>query len=172
MRDVLRMTPHEFWWRRPHDPAAELGFVKLTCDAPAADPWEVKFPRYWVEYGGWCGAHNMRLAVMDIAERDVAEQIRDHLSVHERPGYGNFWAEVKDLGRARFEEFDDDARFWATGGTRSGQRGRVVIRNRDRVAVQWDGEHFVGGNSFPMDLMSTTQPEQRAVPYGMGWLKG
>jgi hypothetical protein len=174
MTRVLRMSPTEFWWDNPHDPIAKLGYVTFTCDTPVADPWEVKFPRYWVEYGGWCAHRNMRLSVEKIAERAIAEQIREHIlnSAAERSAIDDLWAEVRDLDRAPFEAFDTGADFWATAGPRSRQKGSIVIRNRNSAAVQWDGEPFTGGTSHPLDSMSSTLPEPNHISHSMGWLRG
>ncbi|MEU0235917.1 MULTISPECIES: hypothetical protein [unclassified Streptomyces] len=169
------MKPNEFWWSRPLDPASELGYLRFTCDRPEADPWGVKFPRYWVEYGGWCANRNMRLSVEHIAERSVAEQIRDHIlnSSRERNAFSDLWAEVRDDGRAPYETFDTGAEFWATGGARSGNRGTIIIRHRYSAAVMWeDDPYFVGGTTYPLDLMSATKPERQRVPNSMNWLKG
>src|SRR5262249_46751685 len=152
MSRVLRTSPTEFWWESPHDPAVELGYVTFTCHAPTADAWDVTFPRYWVEYGGWCAGRTMRLSLDHIAERSLAEQIRAHILA--RPHgetFRDLWAEVRDLGRAPDEAFRTGVEFWATGGSRIGQKGSIVIRNRDHAAVQWDGEPFTGGTTYPLD---------------------
>ncbi|MCX5078747.1 hypothetical protein OHA84_38035 (plasmid) [Streptomyces sp. NBC_00513] len=175
MSRVFRMKPSEFWWENPLDPAAKLGYVRFTCAEPVADAWEVKFPRYSVEFGGWCASRNMRLAVDGIAERSVAEQIRDHILAgeHQRSAFDDLWAEVRDMGRAPYEAFDGGTEFWATAGSRSGQRGTIVIRNRDSAAVMWDDEPcFVGGTTYALDRMSATRPVERHIPHSMGWLKG
>ena len=174
-REIFRMKPTEFWWSRPLDPASELGYLTFTCDNPEADPWEVKFPRYWVEYGGWCNNRNLRLSVEDIAERSIAEQIRDHIlnSSRERNAFTDLWAEVRDMGRAPHEAFDTGAEFWATAGSRSGDRGTIVIRNRYSAAVMWDDDpYFVGGTTYALDLMSATKPVRHHIPHSMNWLRG
>lgn len=181
MSRVLRMKPTEFWWDKSDDPAAVLGYVNFTCDTPTVDAWEVKFPRYWVEYGGVLCHRSARLAVEHIAERAVAEQIRDHIlsgwntpsGSHYLRSFSELWAEVRDMGRAPYEAFDEGAEFWATGGSRAGQHGEIVIRHRDSAAVRWDDDpYFVGGTTYALDLMSTTPPASRHIPHSMGWLKG
>lgn len=174
MSRVLRMNPTTFWWENHYDQAAHLGYVRLTCEEPTADAWEVKFPRFQVAYGGWCASRNMRLAVEGIAERTVAEQIRQRIltSTREQSTFDGLWAEVRDLGRAPHEAFDTGAEFWATAGSRSGQRGSIAIRNRYDAAVQWEGEPFTGGTTYALDLMSATRPVHRHIPHSMGWLKG
>lgn len=174
MTDVLRISRTEFWWHNPLDPAAELEYVQFTCDNPSADEWEVKFPRYLVEYGGVLVHRSRRLAVDHIAERSIAEQIRDHIlnSPQKRRAFDDLWAEVRDIGRAPYEAFDVGGVFWATVGSRAGQRGSIVIRLRDNAAVQWDGEPFTNGTGYPLDAMSSTPPNQRHIPHSMGWLKG
>ncbi|MFI7359733.1 hypothetical protein ACIBTP_38105 [Streptomyces avidinii] len=174
MSRVFRMKNNEFWWENPFDSAAHLGYVRFTCAEPVADAWEVKFPRYWVEYGGWCASRSMRLSVDNVAEHSVAEQIRDHIlaSGNERRTFDGLWAEVHDMGRAPNEAFDEGAEFWATIGPRFGQRGTIVIRNRDGAAVKWDDEpYFVGGTTYPLWRMSATKPEEQHIPYSMGWHK-
>ncbi|MCX5206098.1 hypothetical protein OG897_32390 [Streptomyces sp. NBC_00237] len=172
MRDVLRMSAHEFWWDRPHDPNAHLGFVRFTCENPTADAWEVKFPRYQVGYGGWSCGRNYRLAVEGIAELDVAEQIRDHLTAEEGPHLREFWTTVRDLGRAPHEEFTEGSVFWARdAGALTGQKGSIVIRHRDWAAVQWDSEPFIGGTTFPLGDMSTTPPPPPVLRHSMRWLE-
>lgn len=174
MTRILRMSSTEFWWDNPHDPAAELGYVKLACHTPTADAWEVNFPRYWVEYGGVLCHRDTRLAVEHIAERTIAEQVRDHIlnSTHHRCCFHGLWAAVRDMGRAPYEAFETGTQFWATAGSRAGQRGEIVIRNRDFAAVQWDDDPcFVGGTTYALDLMSVTPPTQRHIPHSMGWLK-
>ncbi|MGW6145665.1 hypothetical protein [Streptomyces sp. NPDC055140] len=174
MTHVLRMSPTDFWWDNPHDPLAKLGYVTFTCDTPVADAWEAKFPRYWVKYGGWCAHRNIVLSVEKIAERSIAEQIQKHIlnSAEERRAIDELWVEVRDLGRAPFEAFDTGAEFWATAGSRSGQKGSIVIRSRNSAAVQWDGEPFTGGTTYPLDSMSSTPPGPNHISHSMGWLKG
>ena len=174
MTRVLRMTATEFWWNEPDEPDAELGYVKLSCATPTADAWEVKFPRYWVEYGGWCASRNMRLVVDHIAERSIAEQIRTRIlnNPRNRRAFDGLWAEVRDMGRAPHEAFDTGADFWALGGSASGRKGSIVIRHRDSAAVQWDGEPFTGGTTYALDLMGTAPPAERRIFHSMGWLKG
>ncbi|MFD5610499.1 hypothetical protein [Kitasatospora sp. NPDC127060] len=168
------MTATEFWWADPYEPDAELGYVRLTCTAPTADPWEVKFPRYWVAYGGVSTYRSMQLGVDNIAERSIAEQIRDRIlaSSDKQRAFRDLWAEVRDTGRAPHEAFDTGTEFWATGGPSSGRKGSVVIRNRLAAAVQWDGEPFTGGTTYPLHLMSTVPPVERHITYSMGWAKG
>ncbi|MFB7378086.1 hypothetical protein ACFC6U_01860 [Kitasatospora purpeofusca] len=168
------MSPTEFWWNDPYEPDAELGYVKLTCGTPAADAWEVKFPRYYVAYGGWSSDRRMELVVEGIAERSVADGIRERIltSPDKRSGFDELWAEVRDLGRAPCDAFDTGAEFWATGGAAYGRKGHIVIRNRDHAAVQWAGEPFTGGTTYPLELMATEPPpERRHISHSMNWLR-
>ncbi|MFB8236158.1 hypothetical protein ACFC58_06360 [Kitasatospora purpeofusca] len=174
MSRVLRMSPGEFWWDDSYEPGAELGYVRLTCAAPTADAWEVRFPRYHVAYGGWTCGHNVQVAVENIAERSVADEIRERIlaSPDKRLGFDDLWAEVRDFGRAPYEAFDTGAEFWALGGPAYGRKGSIVIRNRDHAAVQWEGEPFTGGTTYPLHMMATAPPPAREpVHYSMGWLR-